>query len=70
MNRGDADIFFPTDFRLVNEMWKKVFEREGHVVKSHEFMKEFGLENWATTKSGYNPIKEDFANTSFFVSKI
>ena len=33
-------------------------------------MKQFGLDNWATTKSGYNPIKQDFANTSFFVSKI
>jgi hypothetical protein len=31
-------------------------------------MNEFSKENWTTTKSGYNPLKEDFSNTSFCVT--
>ena len=31
-------------------------------------MDEYSREIWTETQSGYNPLKEDFANTSFFVS--
>ena len=31
-------------------------------------MNQYSKENWTTTQSGYNPIKEDFGNTSFFLS--
>ena len=40
------------------------------VAKSHLFMDEFSEEAWAQTKSRFNPIREDFANTSFLVSDI
>jgi hypothetical protein len=40
------------------------------VVKSYEFIDEFSEEEWALTKSRFNPIKEDFGNTSFFVTDI
>jgi len=66
--RGVADIFFPTDFLLVKEMHKSITGKNGRILKSHEFVEEFSDKQWATTKSGYNPLKEDFANTSFFIS--
>jgi len=31
-------------------------------------MDEFSIEKWTQTQSGYNPIKEDFFNTSFLVT--
>ncbi len=40
------------------------------MVKSYEFIDEFSEEEWALTKSRFNPIKEDFGNTSFFVTDI
>lgn len=30
----------------------------------------YSKEKWAETKSGYNPLKEDFENTSFFVTDV
>lgn len=31
-------------------------------------MNKYSKEIWAETKSGYNPLKEDFENTSFFIT--
>jgi hypothetical protein len=39
-------------------------------MKSHEFMTRFSHSNWAETESGYNPLKEDFMNTSFILTDI
>lgn len=69
VDRGEADIFFPTDFRLLREMYISVTGKEATFMKSWQFIDEFGQEKWSTTKSGYNPLKEDFLNTSFFVTK-
>lgn len=67
--RGQADIFFPTDFRLLKAMHHRVTGKKSVVMKSFEFVDEHSDKNWVTTKSGYNPLKEDFSNTSFFLSK-
>jgi hypothetical protein len=39
-------------------------------VKSFTFVDSFSRDEWCMTRSGYNPLKEDFMNTSFFVTKI
>ncbi len=67
--RGKADIFFPTDFRLLKAMYQCVTGKKSVVMKSYEFVDEYSDKNWVKTKSGYNPLKEDFSNTSFFLSK-
>ena len=33
-------------------------------------MDNFSKSKWTETQSGYNPIKEDFLNTSFLVTQI
>ena len=33
-------------------------------------LKNFSKDEWTNTKSGYNPLKEDFMNTSFFLTEI
>ena len=67
--RGKADIFFPTDFRFLKALYQNVTGKKSLIMKSYEFVDEYSERNWVRTKSGYNPLKEDFSNTSFFLSK-
>ena len=70
VERGEADIFFPVDFHFLRVLHKEFLKRDAHVVKSFEFIEEFSVENWTTSKSGFSPIREDFSNTCFLTSKI
>ncbi|KAL4445616.1 hypothetical protein ABPG74_006167 [Tetrahymena malaccensis] len=70
VQRGQADIFFPTDFRLLSHLYKQVCNKKGKALKSYQFMDIYSKEKWAETKSGYNPLKEDFENTSFFITDV
>ena len=51
-------------------MVKEFMGQGTHVVKSYEFFEEFGVDDWANSRSGFNPLKEDFGNTSFILTKI
>lgn len=70
VQKGEADIFFPTNFELLQKMYLEVCKKKSLSMKSHVFMNEFAKEKWAETRSGYNPLKEDFLNTSFLVTDI
>ncbi|CAH2038900.1 unnamed protein product [Thlaspi arvense] len=82
--KGDADIFFPTDFWLLERMdhycsgWRKT-EKDGTpsrkgrkrrtlTLDTSAFMDEFGLPSKTSTKDGYNPLLDDFKNTKFYLS--
>ncbi|EXC16939.1 hypothetical protein L484_021594 [Morus notabilis] len=81
--KGDADIFFPTDFRLLELMdhycsgWlkpdkdqssKQGKKRRTIILDTSSFMEEFGLPSKTRTKDGYNPLLDDFKNTKFYLS--
>ncbi|CAN0875491.1 hypothetical protein LINGRAHAP2_LOCUS10861 [Linum grandiflorum] len=80
--KGDADIFFPTDFWLLERMdhfcsgmklskdksSKQVKKRRTLALNTSMFMEEFGLHTKTRTKDGYNPLLEDFTNTKFYIS--
>ncbi|KAI3880383.1 hypothetical protein MKX03_020864 [Papaver bracteatum] len=81
--KGDADIFFPTDFWLLERMdhycsgWKpdvkdqaskKGKKRRTITLGTDQFMEEFGLPTKTRTKDGYNPLLDDFTNTKFYIS--
>ncbi|PIN11264.1 hypothetical protein CDL12_16143 [Handroanthus impetiginosus] len=82
--KGDADIFFPTDFLLLERMdhycsgWLKPHEdnskskkgkkRRTLTLDTSSFMEEFGLPLKTRTKDGYNPMLDDFKNTKFYLS--
>ncbi|KAF8392034.1 hypothetical protein HHK36_022374 [Tetracentron sinense] len=81
--KGDADIFFPTDFLLLECMdhycsgWRKLDKdksskqgkkRRTIILDTASFMEEFGLPSKTRTKDGYNPLLEDFKNTKFYLS--
>eukprot|EP00742_Colponemidia_sp_Colp-10_P001435 GILJ01001544.1.p1 GENE.GILJ01001544.1~~GILJ01001544.1.p1 ORF type:complete len:412 (+),score=59.00 GILJ01001544.1:95-1330(+) len=66
--RGSADIFFPTDFELLKLMYQNVTGRPALVVKSKDFMQNFALVHRTSTMNGYNPLLEEFPNTSILIS--
>ncbi|XP_057960161.1 uncharacterized protein LOC131152343 isoform X2 [Malania oleifera] len=81
--KGDADIFFPTDFFLLehidhycsgwlkqqkDESSKRGKKRRTITLDSSSFMEEFGLPSKTRTKGGYNPLLDDFKNTKFYLS--
>ncbi|KAK3187859.1 hypothetical protein Dsin_027420 [Dipteronia sinensis] len=81
--KGDADIFFPTDFLLLERIdhycsgWLKMLKdksskqgkkRRTIILDSSSFMEEFGLPTKTRTKDGYNPLLDDFKNTKFYLS--
>ncbi|CAK9318856.1 unnamed protein product [Citrullus colocynthis] len=81
--KGDADIFFPTDFVLLEQMdhycsgWLKLHEdkkpktgkkRRTIILDTSLFMEEFGLPSKTRLKDGYNPLLDDFKNTKFYLS--
>ncbi|MED6205201.1 hypothetical protein PIB30_015764 [Stylosanthes scabra] len=81
--QGDADIFFPTDFWLLERIdhycsgWlklqgdrtsKKGKKRRTITLDTSAFMEEFGLPTKTRTKDGYNPLLDDFKNTKFYLS--
>ncbi|XP_020230802.1 uncharacterized protein LOC109811455 isoform X2 [Cajanus cajan] len=81
--KGDADIFFPTDFWLLERIdhycsgWlklhgdhssKKGKKRRTITLETSSFMEEFGLPTKTRTKDGYNPLLDDFKNTKFYLS--
>lgn len=62
---GSVDIFFPSDFDLVKKILEKFSSTEYQVMNPKAFFELFAELTWAQTRSGFNPMKEDFANTRF-----
>ncbi|XP_058182279.1 protein arginine methyltransferase NDUFAF7 homolog, mitochondrial isoform X2 [Rhododendron vialii] len=81
--KGDADIFFPTDFWLLERIdhyssgWMKLQKdksskpgkkRRTIMLDTSSFMEEFGQPLRTRTKDGYNPLLDDFKNTKIYLS--
>ncbi|CAI5741616.1 unnamed protein product [Hyaloperonospora brassicae] len=68
---GIADIFFATDFARLKNAYCSSLRRQPHevsIVKSSAFLKEFADIEKTNTITRYNPLLEDYANTSFILS--
>lgn len=73
---GTADIFFPTSFKRLSRLHAAVCgtggvgvrRGAGLVVKQAEFLREFADLRATRTFSGFNPLVDDFRNSSVFVS--
>ncbi|KAI0491318.1 hypothetical protein KFK09_025578 [Dendrobium nobile] len=82
--KGDSDIFFPTDFFLLERIdhhssgWtsepknsgssKPIKLRRSIILDTAAFIEQFGLPSKTRTKDGYNPLLDDFKNTKFYLS--
>ena len=67
--RGAADICFPSDFEFLQHAYENITGQPAAVYKNKEFVDMFALESWATTKNNYNPMREEYVNTSFLVTE-
>jgi len=72
VDTGTADIFFPSDFALLQRLYQGAApqQRGARHMKSKEFFKQHAPDGGGATKtaSGYNPLVEDYSNTSFLLS--
>ena len=79
LERGLFDIFFPTDFKKLSQIHKKLCNmhhtnnncanRQYSIQKHADFLKKWSNPddiNATTTRSGYNPMIQDFENVSFY----
>lgn len=69
---GEADIFFQTDFSKLAHMYAAVkrsaqYSRESTVQTSRDFMLRYGDATKTKTRTGYNPLLEQFSNTNFLL---
>jgi hypothetical protein len=79
---GSADVFFPTDFdalRALDAAARRTVSTDdgverseksarGEVLTTRAFMERWADVQATATRSGYNPLLQDFANTKFFLS--
>jgi hypothetical protein len=66
-----ADVFFQTDFALLSAAYQAEAGNAatGQVYKSSAFLRKYGNVALTQTRSGFNPMLEDFENTSCFVAE-
>ncbi len=69
IERGAADICFPVDFHFLQHAYKQITGKETLVYKTAEFVDLYSLKSWATTENMFNPMREEYVNTSFLVSE-
>lgn len=65
--RGAADVFFPSDFSMLARLYKGAAQGGAQTVsvqKSSRFLEAYADLAATRTISGYNPLIEDFLNTS------
>lgn len=64
-----CDIYYPTNFQDLSNLFQKVLQSPCSIVSNEDFMSKHGLKlNSLTTKSGFNPLLHDYSNTSFLLS--
>jgi hypothetical protein len=62
-------VFFPTDFDALSDAYRATTDgRELRVVTSKDFLAAHADVPRTTTRTGYNPLLEDFVNTRFALS--
>jgi hypothetical protein len=69
---GECDIFFPTNFNHLQSVYGKMFGRESTFTKNSTFVEQNSSKEdllQTQTKSGYNPMREDYSNFSIFTTK-
>lgn len=70
---GTADIFFPSNFVALRDLWMtagnvKAQAARADLLTTAEFMTSYADVHRTKTASAYNPLLDDFANTSFLLA--
>lgn len=68
VEQGYFDIMFPTDFNVMNEMYKQVTRKHSETCTHREFLEKWAETEKTVTKSGENPMLELYSNAAFLYS--
>jgi len=69
LQRGLFDIFFPTSFGLLKNVHRRLSGGTPGQIMSHaDFCKKFADTSSTRTRSGYNPMIEEFQNVHMYLS--
>lgn len=68
LKRGLFDIFFPTDFQLLRQVHQSLTGQVSKIVSHQEFCSSYAEYGQTRTRSGYNPMLEEFQNVHFYLS--
>lgn len=67
--KGWFDIFFPTNFELMQEVYGQIRPRSESRVETHrEFLEKYAQLDKCRVKSGEVPMLEHYSNVKFFLS--
>lgn len=76
LQRGLFDIFFPVNFHLISKLYSRTMKntvsnaQRVSVMKHKEFCQKYAQIENTKTRSGYNPMLDDFKNVSFLSSNL
>lgn len=69
VEKGKFDIFFPTDFDLLQKMYGSLMpDQKVEILSNFAFHKQYAEYGKAKTKSGFNPLLEEFQNVKFLLA--
>jgi hypothetical protein len=74
---GVADIFFPTNFDVLRLMYNAAAKKsnaseenlQASTYSTKEFMSKYADVQKTKTRSGFNPLLSDYANTKIFTGR-
>ena len=69
LERGLFDIFFPFNFITLGKIYEHICERPTQVIKHVQFGRSCMDVTKTRTRSGYNPLEEDFTNVSYLIGE-
>jgi len=70
--KGSCDIFFPTDFDYLKKMYMIVTgkkKQQIQIMDNNRFITKFQDSSQTLTKSGYNPMLQEYVNMKYLLSE-
>jgi hypothetical protein len=64
VHQGYFDIFFPTDFKLMEDMYRAITGKLTRVLTQEEFLRRWAYVEDTATRNGENPLLSWYKNAS------
>lgn len=68
VQQGYFDILFPTDFKVMEDMYRAITGKFTNVQSHEHFMERWAFVEDTATRSGENPLLNWYRNASFMVT--
>ena len=64
---GKFDIFFPTDFSVLQKMYREICKKDSEIISHRDAMKRYADYSQTRLKDGTNPLLEEYQNVKFLL---